>query len=42
MADKLMHIPNDETQNQHTEGNNKLLERLNTQINEPTDKNKNK
>ena len=39
MADQFMYIPNDDTQNTRTEDLNQWLKRLNTQVNETTNKN---
>ena len=39
MADKLIHIPNDDTQNYYFVDYNKWLKRLDTQLNEPTNQN---
>ena len=39
MADKLMHIPNDDTQNYPSVEYNYWLKRLNTQINESANQN---
>ena len=39
MGDILMYIPNDDTQNFSSVDYNQWLERLDTQINEPTNKN---
>ena len=39
MADKLMYIPNDDAQNFPSVDYNKWLNRLNTQINKPANKN---
>ena len=39
MADKLMYIPNDNKQNYQSVYYNKELKRLDTQLNEPTNKN---
>ena len=39
MADKLMYIPNDDTQNLSTVNYNYWLKSLDTQLNEPTNQN---
>ena len=42
MADKLMYIPSDDTQNTPSVGLKKWLKRLNTQLNESTNQNSRK